>query len=178
MYSNKDGWNPYIVGVFIGILALASVLVTTKTLGKTYFLGTSTTFVRAIGLIEKVFFPEHVAKNEYFKKEKVKVDWQFMLVIGIFFGALISSLMDKSFKIEQVPPIWKERFGQSPLLRAFFAFLGGVITMFGARLADGCPTGHGLSGMMQLSLSGFIAVGMFFITGALITRLIYGGKRR
>lgn len=178
MYLNKDGWNPYIVGVFIGILALASVLVTTKTLGKTYFLGTSTTFVRATGLIEKVFSPEHVAKNEYFKKEKVKVDWQFMLVIGIFFGALISSLMDKSFKIEQVPPIWKERFGQSPLLRAFFAFLGGVITMFGARLADGCPTGHGLSGMMQLSLSGFIAVGMFFITGALITRLIYGGKRR
>ncbi|HNU07315.1 MAG TPA: caspase family protein, partial [Pyrinomonadaceae bacterium] len=39
-------------------------------------------------------------------KEKVKVDWQFMLVVGIFLGALVSSLTDKSFKWEAVPPTW------------------------------------------------------------------------
>ena len=29
-------------------------------------------------------------------------------------------------------------------------------------MADGCPSGHGLSGMMQLSVSAFVALGMFF----------------
>ena len=33
-------------------------------------------------------------------KEKVRVDWQFMLVAGIFLGALAASLSDKSFKLE------------------------------------------------------------------------------
>lgn len=177
MYLHKSNWNPYLVGVLIGILAISSVFLTTKILGKTYFLGTSTTFVRVTGLIEKVFLPSHVEDNEYFKKEKIKIDWQFMLVLGIFFGALISSLIDKSFKFELVPPIWQERFGPKPILRALFAFLGGVITMFGARLADGCPSGHGLSGLMQLSLSGFVAVGMFFLTGILVARLVYSKKR-
>jgi len=39
-----------------------------------------------------------VAENDYFKKTRVKVDWQFMLVVGIILGALISSATDKSFK--------------------------------------------------------------------------------
>ncbi|MBC8015377.1 MAG: YeeE/YedE family protein [Sporomusaceae bacterium] len=37
--------------------------------------------------------------------------------------------------------------------------------VFGARLADGCPSGHGLSGVLQLATSGFIALVAFFIGG-------------
>jgi uncharacterized membrane protein YedE/YeeE len=106
-------------------------------------------------------------------KEKVKVDWQFMIIIGIFFGALVSSLMDKSFKLEAVPAIWEKQFGPSITKRAIFAFLGGIVAMIGARLADGCPSGHGLSGMMQLSMSAFVALAMFFGIGALVSHLIY-----
>ena len=46
-----------------------------------------------------------MAANEYFTKEKVRVDWQFMLIIGIFLGAMISSLMGKTFQLEKVPPL-------------------------------------------------------------------------
>jgi hypothetical protein len=53
-------------------------------MGKTNYLGASTTFVRATGLLERTVFPDRVAANEYFAKEKVRVDWQFMLVLGIF----------------------------------------------------------------------------------------------
>lgn len=175
MKLKKDdgGWNPYFAGALLGLLAIISVYATTEWMGKTNYLGASTTFVRAAGLLERTVLPERVAANEYFTKEKVRVDWQFMLVIGIFFGAWISSKTDRSFKIESVPPIWQERFGPSIGKRAAGAFLGGIVAMLGARMADGCPSGHGLSGMMQLSVSAFIALAMFFGTGVLVAGLFY-----
>jgi uncharacterized membrane protein YedE/YeeE len=157
----------------LGILAILSVYATTLWLGKSSYLGASTTFVRAAGLLEQTISPEHVAANAYFTKTKVRIDWQFMLVTGIFLGALISSLTDRSLKLESVPPIWQERFGPSIWKRGAGAFLGGIIAMVGARLASGCPSGHGLSGVMQLSVSSLVAVAMFFIFGVIVAALVY-----
>ena len=171
--TEDGGWSPYLAGALVGVLAIVSVYATTQWMGKTNYLGASTTFVRAAGLLERTVFPDRVAANEYFTKEKVRVDWQFMLVSGIFFGALIASTTDKSFKLESVPPIWEERFGPSIGKRGATAFFGGIVAMLGARMADGCPSGHGLSGMMQLSVSSFIALAMFFGTGVIVARLVY-----
>jgi len=170
------GWSPYLAGALVGIVAIASVFATTLLLGKTNYLGASTTFVRAAGLVERMITPEHVASNEYYTKEKVRVDWQFMLVLGIFLGALISSAIDRSFKLESIPPTWKKRFGPSIGKRAVGAFVGGAIAMMGARMADGCPSGHGLSGMMQLSVSAFVALALFFGVGVLVARFVYGRR--
>ncbi|HNR13620.1 MAG TPA: YeeE/YedE thiosulfate transporter family protein, partial [Thermodesulfobacteriota bacterium] len=144
-------WRPYIAGALLGVVATISVLVTTQILDKPQYLGASTTFVRAAGMIERLIVPNHVAQNPYFTKEKVIVDWQFMLLIGVFVGACLASLADRSFKAESTPPIWRERFGSRVAVRAVGAFFGGILAMFGARMADGCPSGHGLSGLMQLS---------------------------
>lgn len=171
------GWSPYLAGALAGLLAVASAWATTVVLGKTSFLGASTTFVRAAGLLERSVAAGHVAGNEYYTKEKVQIDWQFMLVIGILGGALAASLSDKSFKCEGVPPTWEKRFGKSIGKRAIWAFLGGIVAMMGARMADGCPSGHGLSGLMQLSLSGFVALAMFFGTGIIAAYFVYGGKK-
>jgi len=176
-WRTKDGgWSPYLAGALLGLLAIASAWATTHWLGKTSYLGASTTFVRAAGVLEQTVAPQHVAENAYFIKEKVKIDWQFMLVAGIFLGALISSLADRSFKKESVPPIWKERFGNSVGKRAVGAFLGGIVAMVGARLASGCPSGHGLSGMMQLSVSGLVALALFFGAGVIVARIVYGRR--
>ena len=178
--KNAVNWRPYVAGALVGVLATFSVIVSTKVMGKTQYLGASTTFVRAAGFVEQAVDPEHVKKNPYFLKEKIKIDWQFMLIIGIFIGALAASIIDGSFKLEAVPPVWRERFGGSVALRAVGAVLGGIVAMFGARLADGCPSGHGLSGLMQLSVSGFIALGCFFGAGVLMAALVYrrkGGAR-
>lgn len=174
--TEDGGWSPYLAGALVGLLAIASVLATTQLLGKTSYLGASTTFVRAAGLLEQVVAPEHVAQNEYYVKEKVRIDWQFMLVLGIFLGALISSVSDKSFKLECVPPTWEKRFGPSIGKRALGAFLGGIVAMMGARMADGCPSGHGLSGMMQLSVSAFVALALFFGVGVLVAHFVYGRR--
>jgi uncharacterized membrane protein YedE/YeeE len=171
------GWSPYVAGALVGVLAVASALATTKLMGKTNYLGASTTFVRAAGLLERTVARERVDGNAYFVKEKVRVDWQFMLVAGIFLGALAASLFDKSFKLEGVPPTWASRFGPSIGKRAVWAVLGGIVAMIGARMADGCPSGHGLSGMMQLSVSGLVALALFFVTGVVVAHFVYGGSK-
>jgi uncharacterized membrane protein YedE/YeeE len=175
--DNDGGWSPYIAGALVGLLAILSAWGTTAWLGKTSYLGASTTFVRGAGLVEQQVAPERVTANEYFARTKVKVDWQFMLVLGIFAGAFIASSTDRSFRLEAVPPVWKERFGPSVGKRAAGAFLGGIVAMIGARMASGCPSGHGLSGLMQLAVSGFVALGMFFIVGVIVAGVVYGRRK-
>jgi uncharacterized membrane-anchored protein YhcB (DUF1043 family) len=61
-----------------------------------------------------------------------------MFVVGIFIGALIAALSSKSFKWQGLPDLWQKRFGsESQIKRTVFAFTGGAIAMYGARLADG-----------------------------------------
>jgi len=171
-------WRPYVTGALVGLLATTSVFVSTKTLGKPKYLGASTTFVRLAGLIENTVAKNHVENNSYYQSKKVKIDWQFMLVVGILIGAFAASKSDRSFKMESVPPIWSDRFGDKLGVRAIGAFLGGIVAMFGARLAGGCPSGHGLSGLMQLSISGFLAMAGFFGAGIVIAHLVYRSGRR
>lgn len=175
-FLTREKWNPYLAGALAGLLAVGSVVFSTLLLEQPQYLGASTTFVRAAGLIEKTVVPQHVADNEYFQKTQVKVDWQMMFVLGIFVGALVSSRLGRSYRWEKVPPIWRERYGNSAALRTLGAFIGGVIALFGVRLAGGCPSGHGLSGMMQLSLSGLIAMIGFLAGGILTAFLLYRRK--
>ena len=125
------GWNPYLAGALTGLLLVLSVWFTGK------YVGTSTTFVRSAGYIEKVFNAERVAGMEYFKKALPKIDWQFLFVIGIFVGSVIASTTSRSFRWQAVPTMWETRFGPDKGKRAIAAFAGGAIAMFGARLADG-----------------------------------------
>ncbi len=168
----------YILGALLGLLAVASAVATTFFLGKTNFLGTSTTFVRAAGLIEQFFTPDIAQQIPLYAKLKLAFDWQFMLVIGIGLGSLLSAVSSKTFKLEMIPPIWRQRFGSSILKRSILGFLGGVLVIYGARLADGCPSGHGLSGTMQLTLSSFVALFFFFGMGMLASHIIYARRKK
>jgi len=124
-------WSPYVAGALAGFLLVLSVFLTGK-----YF-GASTTFVRAAGFVEQAVAPEKVAGMEYFLKEKVKVDWQFLFVVGVLFGALASAWLSRETRAVAVPAMWEGRFGPSRIRRWIAAFLGGTVLMFGARLADG-----------------------------------------
>ena len=56
------------------------------------------------------------------------------------------------------------------------AFIGGVLIVFGARLAGGCTSGHIISGMTQLAVSGFIFAATVFGGGMLAARFIKGAR--
>ena len=161
-------WNPYLAGALAGLLLVLSVYVSGK-----YF-GASTTYVRAAAYVESAVDAERVSTMAYFIKEAPKIDWQFLFVVGIGLGSLAASLLSNTFRIQAVPERFARRFGQAPAKRFALAFVGGAVAMFGARLADGCPSGHGLSGSLQLAASGFVALAGFFIGGLVLARLVYG----
>ncbi len=132
MSQRDGGWSPYIAGALSGLVGVFSVWFAGQ-----YF-GASTSFVRTAGMIEQFFGPQRVAGMEYFINVVPRIDWQWMFVVGIFLGALISSVTSGSFKLQAVPDMWAARFGEkSTVKRALTAFFGGVVAMFGARLADG-----------------------------------------
>lgn len=128
---DQKSWSPYVAGALTGIVLILSVWVADK------YVGASTTFVRTAGMIEQQVAPDKVKTMEYFIKEKPIVDWQTLFVAGIFIGSLFAALMFNDFTKQAVPPMWEKRFGPSIPKRAVFAFLGGAVAMFGARLADG-----------------------------------------
>jgi len=129
--KDKNYWNPYLAGAFAGLVLVLSVWITGN-----YF-GASTSFVRSAGLIEKVFNAQRVSQMDYFVKTTPKIDWQFMFVIGIFIGALIAAKMSGTYKVQAVPDMWQEKFGSNITKRAMVGFIGGIVAMFGARLAGG-----------------------------------------
>ena len=130
-FTEEKGWSPYLAGALSGVLSILSVWVAGK-----YF-GASTTFVRSAGMIQKIIGSERVANMSYFIKEIPEIDWQWMFVVGILIGSLIASITSNTFLWKGVPDMWEKRFGPGKLKRGIVAFLGGVIAMFGARLADG-----------------------------------------
>ncbi len=97
----------------------------------------SASFVRSVGLFGNAFGPERVEQMDYFRAIVPRVDWQWMFVMGILLGALVSSVTSGSFRLKSVPDMWRSRFGGSVPRRAGVAFLGGTVSLYGARMAGG-----------------------------------------
>jgi len=124
-------WSPYLAGALSGVVSILSVWIAGK------FFGASTTFVRSAGMIEKLFGTDRVGVMPYFMKEIPKIEWQWMFVFGILIGSFIASTTSGTFRWKALPDMWENRFGPSRIKRGIVAFIGGLIAMFGARLADG-----------------------------------------
>ena len=52
--------------------------------------------------------------------------------------------------------------------------VGGILVGFGARLADGCTSGHALSGGLQLAVSSWLFLTAMMLSGVIMARLIFG----
>ena len=160
-------WSPYLVGAGIGILSWFTWLISNEPIG------CSTSFSRIAGMIEKLFRGAKVEEKLYYQEVNPKIDWQMMFVLGIVIGALISSLLSGDLSGQWIPSIWSINFGNNLALRLIVGFAGGILLGFGARWADGCTSGHGISGTMQLAVSSWISAICFFIGGILVVQLIF-----
>jgi uncharacterized membrane protein YedE/YeeE len=158
---NSPRWNPYLVGALIGVLSLLTFALADKPIG------ISTGVAQAAGACAvPLIGPAAVAGNTYWAKKAVPTwDYGSLFVAGTFFGALASALASRSFKVETIPSVWRERFGGSVTKRLAGAFVGGVVIIFGARLADGCTSGHGISGSLQLAVSSWTFFLVLFAAG-------------
>ncbi len=152
-------WSPYTAGIGIGILSWLTFILSDKPIG------CSTAFARTSGMIERLFKGRKVLEKAYYQEFVPKVDWEWMLVLGIIFGSFTSAKLSGQFNLTWVPASWTAAFGSQPFIRIAAALLGGIMLGFGARWAGGCTSGHGISGTLQLAVSSWLAAICFFIGG-------------
>jgi uncharacterized membrane protein YedE/YeeE len=72
-----------------------------------------------------------------------------------------------------LPRTWVDRFGDNSARRWGVGVLGGIFVGFGARLADGCTSGHALSGGLQLAVSSWIFLAAMMLSGMTMARFIF-----
>ena len=153
-------WSPYVVGALIGLLSMATFYFSDKPLGA------STAYARVAGMVGNLFARRHTESLKYYQTTKPKADWEVMLLVGVVAGAFLAAWTGSELTGEWLPPMWEARFGVNSFgLRIAVAALGGALMAFGARLAGGCTSGHGISGTLQLSVGSWIAVICFFVGG-------------
>ena len=157
--------NPLLGGILLGTVLLATFVVTGHGLGATGF---TTRLTAWIGMHVA---PVATSANDYLggmveegKPLEAWITWQ---VIGVAIGALLSAFLAKriQFRLDG-----GKFLGGSK--RPITALVGGVLAGFGARVAAGCTSGMGLSGAAVLSLAGFTFLGVFFVVGLLVSRLM------
>jgi len=166
-WFTEISWSPYAVGIGIDILSWFTFLISKKPIG------CSTAFARTSGMLEKLFKGKKVEQKLYYQEFKPVIDWEWMLVLGVIIGSLVSSLLSGDFQWQWVPSRWSAAFGSEPVTRIIVAVLGGICLGFGARWTGGCTSGHGISGTLQLAVSSWISAVCFFIGGIAAAFLLY-----
>lgn len=164
-------FTPYLVGAGIGVLSWVVFVVVAAPLGIT----TAGSQI-AGGVASLAIGEEAVAANAYWARHPFRLDYGTLFLIGTLLGGFASALAQGSFRIETVPAVWRERFGGSVALRMSVAFLGGAIAMFGARLANGCTSGNGISQGLQLAVVGWTFLAAMFASGVATAWLMFRNR--
>ena len=160
-------WSPYLVGAGIGVLSWLTFYFSDKPIGA------SSAYAQVAGFIGKLFAKRHTESLPYFKENPPRIGWELVFVLATIAGGFIAAWTGGEFENAWLNPMWTARFGDSIALRAVVAAGGGVLMAFGARLAGGCTSGHGISGTMQLNVASWIAVVCFFIGGIAVAMPLF-----
>lgn len=161
-------WSPYLVGALIGVLVCLTFYFSDKPVGASSFYAT------VAGLIGKAVAPVHTMRLDYFKNNPPEINWELGFITAAIFGSAAAALTGGEFALSGLPEMWVNEYGpESWLQYTALSFGGGLLMAFGARLAGGCTSGHGISGTSQLSISSWISLICFFIGGVIAIQFIY-----
>lgn len=152
--------NPYLAGFFLGLVLLATIVITGRGLGASGAL--KSTVVAAVTSVA----PHHAESSSFFSEnlkslhENPLKTWLVFEVIGVIIGGFLSGVVSDrlSLKIEGGPKV-KNSF------RLLFALIGGALFGIGAQFGRGCTSGAALSGMAVLSTGGIITMMAIFGMG-------------
>ncbi len=158
MNESKRYWNPYAAGVALGLVLLASFVLTGRGLGA------SGTFKHVAAEVahraEPTWAEENANIGAFFADPRRSSldEWIVWLSLGSAVGGLVSVFAARRFKIETVRG---PRSGREE--RWVLAVLGGVLAGLGAQFARGCTSGQALTGGSQLALGSWVF--MFSVFG-------------
>ncbi len=148
--------HPYFGGMVLGIVLFLAFFLTGNGLGS------SGATARLDVFIEDQIAPSHVDRTPYLLKMaggdlNPLDDWIVPVFFGALVGGFVSGMIGRRVKLETTkgPNI-------SNKARWLFAFLGGVLFLYGARMARGCTSGQALSGGATLSAGSWVVMFAIF----------------
>lgn len=171
-------------GVLLGLVFFVAVLLVKP-------IGVSTQFVILNGIIGDMFTPglitetdtgytstnAYLAKSDgsYASNAANPLNYSFIFVLAMALGAFGSTILRRGTGPDErrLPEIWRANYGDTPVKRYALAFLGGIIVLYGARLAGGCTSGHMMSGMMQTAISGYVFAAGAFAAAIPVSMMLY-----
>lgn len=148
--------NPYLVGVALGLVLLASFTI----LGAG--LSASGGIARFGAALSVSVAPTHTLSSEYFGKwgENSLHYYVVFMFVGTFVGGLFSALLARRARIQV------ERGAASSVGRRLgYALAGGIMVGFASRLAQGCTSGQGLTGGALLLSGSLVFLVCLFASG-------------
>lgn len=166
----RPAWSSYAVGAGIGALSWLTFLTGKKPLGIT---GAFESTAAGLG---QWLAPRASGANAYVahSDSAPTLDWEWTLATGVVIGSYLSAAASGERGAQGVHPGWTRRFGPSPVARGVGAFLGGALMMFGARVAKGCTSGHGISGVLQLAASSWLFAPVMATVAVGVARSLFG----
>lgn len=142
-------WNPYGVGVLLGLVLLATYAVAGRGLGATAAFSAVAAWLAGLVSVDHVL--AHPIHSRYWNDGAPLLQWTLFLLGGAAIGAFISGWQGRrlAFKVERGPNV-------SDSTRLLLAFAGGFIAAFGARIAKGCTSGQALTGGSMLNVGSLV----------------------
>jgi uncharacterized membrane protein YedE/YeeE len=150
-------WNPYVAGLALGLVTLASFVLTGKGIGA------SGAMKRLGGFVVQQLNPVYAEENANLAAMAhaglgLLNDWIVFLALGVLVGGAVAAFTARRLRVETVrgPRITLEN-------RWVLAVAGGILSGFAAQLARGCTSGQAVTGGAQLALGSWIF--MFAVFG-------------
>ena len=166
-YIRKDEWSPYVAGILLGLVGIATVWAANTTLGA------SGGFENIAGMLGKAVAPG-LFDNVYFNfVMQPAITFPVILLVGIFFGGMLGALSSGTFKFRTMDDEqWKSAYGAQPWKRWLLLFVGAIILEYAAGIAGGCTSGLAISGGMLLAPSAFLFIAGMFASGIVTAKLV------
>ena len=148
--------NPYLTGILLGVVLLASFVI----LGTG--LGASGGIARIGAWFSLHLSASHTLGSEYFGKWGAKPLNYYLvfMFVGTFAGALVSALLNNRVRFQV-----ERGIASSVSLRLVYSVAGGLIVGFASRLARGCTSGQGLTGGALLLTGSLVFLVCVFVSG-------------
>jgi hypothetical protein len=162
----KAYWHPYLAGAILGVVLFLAFALTGNGLGS------SGATSRIDAALVDIVAPAHVDRTPYLLKmaggdRNPLDDWIVPVFIGALLGGFVSGWFNGRLRFQTTkgPQV-------SDRTRWTLAFLGGVIFLYGARMARGCTSGQALSGGATLAAGSWVIMLSIFASAYLLAYFV------
>ncbi|KAI8836511.1 hypothetical protein BJ741DRAFT_605748 [Chytriomyces cf. hyalinus JEL632] len=157
-------WSPFAAGIAIGAAQVFSILLTRSVIGASGlypYLGSW--IVRGLDAKWETRAP--------FYKSFINSISTLYFSGGVIAGAYLSMKMGASAVLHEMASNQSAQLVLDPAL-VLRLMVGGFLLVYGSRVAGGCTSGHGLSGIAQLSVASVVTVAAMFGAGTIAAQVV------